>query len=54
MKKIIALFFLIGLISGCDSGNVNYKNPYLPNYPVDLVINLNLPQYSNLKFAEIM
>lgn len=51
MKKIIALVFLIVTFYGCDSGSVNYRNPYLPNYPVDLPINLNLPQYTNLQFA---
>lgn len=51
MKKIIATILFFAIISSCDSGSVNYNNPYLPNYPVDLPINLNLPQYSNLQFA---
>jgi hypothetical protein len=50
MKKIIAILLFAGLILSCDSGTVNYRNPYLPNYPVDLFINLSLPQYSNLNF----
>ena len=50
MKKIIAILLFTGLILSCDSGTVNYRNPYLPNYPVDLFINLSLPQYSNLNF----
>jgi nitrite reductase/ring-hydroxylating ferredoxin subunit len=48
MKKIIAILLFVGFILSCDSGSVNYRNPYLPNYPVDLYINLNLPQYINL------
>jgi nitrite reductase/ring-hydroxylating ferredoxin subunit len=51
MKKIIVALLFIGLISSCDSGSVNYNNPYLPNYQVDLPINISLPQYSNLQFA---
>jgi nitrite reductase/ring-hydroxylating ferredoxin subunit len=50
MKKLIAILLFTGFILSCDSGSVNYRNPYLPNYPVDLFINLNLPQYSNLNF----
>ncbi|MEO5778054.1 MAG: hypothetical protein ABIQ27_14225 [Flavobacterium sp.] len=43
------LLFLPFLFS-CDGGNINYNNPNLPNYPVNLSINMSLPQYSNLQF----
>lgn len=49
MKKILVLFGCILLLS-CDGGSFNNKNPYLPNYPVDLQVNMSLPQYSNLQF----
>ena len=40
------------LITDCDSSNINYHNPNLPaSYVVNLQLNLNLPQYSNLKFS---
>ena len=51
MKKIIAILLFTGLILSCDSGTVNYRNPYLPNYPVNYEINLNLPQFASLQFA---
>ena len=50
-KKILILLAFFPFILGCDGGSINYKNPNLPNYPVNLQINLSLPQYSNLQFA---
>lgn len=50
MKKILVLFLFISFIYACDSENVNYNNPNIPNYPVNLSLNLSLPQYSNLQF----
>lgn len=50
MKKILILLAVFPLLFACDPGNINYKNPNLPNYPVNLSINMNLPQYSNLQF----
>lgn len=47
MKKYIFLF-LITLFFGCDKEEFQNNNPYLPNYPVNLNINMSLPQYSNL------
>ncbi len=35
---------------GCDGGSINNNNPNIPNYPVNLQINMNLPGYSNLQF----
>lgn len=43
---IVSLFFL-----GCSKDKINYQNPYIPNYPVNYVIDLNLPQFSQLQFA---
>ena len=50
MKKILILLVVFPFIFGCDGGSINYKNPNIPNYPVNLQINMSLPQYSNLQF----
>jgi nitrite reductase/ring-hydroxylating ferredoxin subunit len=47
MKKYLILLFITSFF-GCDKEEFRYNNPYLPNYPVNLNINMNLPQYSNL------
>lgn len=51
MKKYFAILIISILILSCDSGSFNNRNPFLPNYPVNIQINLSLPQYSNLQFA---
>ena len=38
------------MLFGCSTNSTNNNNPNLPNYPVNIDINMNLPQYSNLKF----
>ncbi|NJM80479.1 MAG: hypothetical protein HC854_14245 [Flavobacterium sp.] len=50
-EKIFFLFILF-LSLGCSKEDrINNNNPFLPNFPVDLTINLNLPEYSNLQFV---
>jgi len=49
MKKYI-LLLIIPLFLGCEKDSVGSKNPFLPDYPVNLNVNLNLPTYSNLQF----
>ncbi len=52
MKKIaIALILIISLLS-CSSSDDNNQNqnPYLAVPPVNLSLNLNLPEYNSLKF----
>lgn len=39
------------VLFGCSTNSSNNNNPYLPNYTVNVEINMNLPQYSNLKFV---
>jgi len=39
------------ILFGCDSNSPINNNPYLPNYSVNVSINLSLPEYSNLKFV---
>jgi len=37
------------MLFGCDSNSPINNNPYLPNYSVNVEINMNLPAYSLLK-----
>jgi nitrite reductase/ring-hydroxylating ferredoxin subunit len=48
-NPILFVVFVLTLFS-CDTGRINNNNPNIPNYPVNLQINLNLPAYSNLQF----
>ncbi len=50
MKKIYLIFLILPLIICCEGQNINNNNPYIPNYPVNLQFNLNLPLYSNIQF----
>lgn len=50
MKRILILLTILSLFTGCDGDSINYRNPNLPNYPVNLSINTSLPQYSGLQF----
>ena len=47
MKNYIYILFIF-LFFGCDKEDFQNNNPYLPNYPVNLNINMSLPQFSNL------
>jgi len=51
MKKIFVSLLVVAFIFACDGGTINNNNPNIPNYPVNLSLNLNLPQNSNLQFA---
>ena len=48
MKKYIFLLLLFPMLFGCTSNTINNNNPYLPNYPVNLDLNMSLPSYSSL------
>ena len=37
------------MLFGCDSNSPVNNNPYLPNYSVNVEINMNLPAYSLLR-----
>ncbi|WP_445721534.1 hypothetical protein [Flavobacterium sp.] len=51
IRKSILFFIMIGLSISCSKDDkINNSNPYLPNFPVDVTLNLNLPQYSQLVF----
>ena len=50
MKKFI-LLLVLPFFMGCDKNDaIVNNNPFLPNYPVNFEINLNLPSYDSLKF----
>ncbi|MGX7667264.1 hypothetical protein [Flavobacterium pedocola] len=51
MRKFAALFFLMVVLSCDKDSNVNDNNPYLPNYPVNVQLNLNLPEYNGLNYV---
>ena len=51
MKKYFFLLIAFPILFGCDSNSPINNNPYLPNYNVNVSINLSLPEYSNLKFV---
>lgn len=46
---IICIFFLLAISCSSDDSR-NYNNPYLIPTTVNLTLNLNLPQYNQLKF----
>ena len=51
MKKIYIVLFFLPFLFSCDGGVVNYNNPNVPNFQVNLQLNMSLPQYNNLQFA---
>ena len=51
MKKYSFFFLLLVVLNSCSEQVVRNNNPNLPNYTVLIDINLNLPEYSNLKFV---
>lgn len=50
MKKHFLILLLFPIFFGCDNNSPVNNNPFLPNYGVNLEINLSLPQFSDLKF----
>lgn len=51
MRNLILSILLLFMLTNCSSdNNINTKNPYLPDYSVNLVLNLNLPAYVNLQY----
>ncbi|MRX66737.1 Ferredoxin subunit of nitrite reductase or a ring-hydroxylating dioxygenase [Flavobacterium resistens] len=51
MKKIWLLIVFVCALSACSDSQRSNKNPYIPNYSVNLSVDMNLPAYSNLKFV---
>ncbi|TBX70993.1 hypothetical protein EZL74_00385 [Flavobacterium silvisoli] len=50
MKKILMLSLLAVIVLGCENARINNNNPNIPNYPVNLQINMDLPQFQHLKY----
>jgi nitrite reductase/ring-hydroxylating ferredoxin subunit len=50
MKKYFFLLIAFPLLFGCTPNSINNNNPYLPNYAVNISINMNLPAYSSLMY----
>jgi nitrite reductase/ring-hydroxylating ferredoxin subunit len=51
MKKYALVFLVIPFLFSCSDSGFNNTNPFIPNYTFTVDLNLNLPQYSNLKFV---
>lgn len=51
MKKYALVFIVIPFLFSCSDSGFNNTNPFVPNYTFVLDLNLNLPEYSNLKFV---
>ncbi|TDP03628.1 Rieske (2Fe-2S) protein [Flavobacterium sp. 245] len=51
MKKIWLLIVFVCALSACSDSERSNNNPYIPNYSVNLSVDMNLPAYSNLKFV---
>ncbi|GEQ84603.1 hypothetical protein ULMS_01110 [Patiriisocius marinistellae] len=51
MKKILLTIMAIATLFACKSDDeINQNNPNYPNAFVQLSLNLNLPEYNNLRF----
>ncbi|RTY88079.1 hypothetical protein [Flavobacterium sp. RSP15] len=51
MKKYALVFLVIPFLFSCSDSGFNNTNPFVPNYTFVVDLNLNLPEYSNLKFV---
>lgn len=51
MKKYVLIFLVIPFLFSCSDSGFNNTNPFVPNYTFAIDLNLNLPEYSNLKFV---
>lgn len=52
MKKLLLLLLTLIAFTNCSKDdNIKNKNPYLPNYSVNITINLDLPSYVELQYV---
>ena len=49
LYKLVIIYVLLIFVN-CQKNSIN-KNPYIPDLKFDYDINLNLPEYDNLKFV---
>ncbi|WP_417942605.1 hypothetical protein [Flavobacterium sp. RS13.1] len=50
MKNIYFLIVVISIFFSCSDNSISNKNPNIPDYPVDLFLNTNLPAYNKLLY----
>jgi nitrite reductase/ring-hydroxylating ferredoxin subunit len=51
MRKYFIPFLLFPIFISCSTNNITNNNPYLPNYPFTVELDLNLPTFSKLLFV---
>ena len=51
MKKYLLLLLAIPLFTGCSGDDYNFRNPYLPDYNFNAIIDMSLPLYNQLQFT---
>jgi len=51
MKKYFLLLIAFPMLFGCSTNSPNNNNPYLPNYSVNVDVNMSLPAYSSLLYV---
>ncbi len=50
MKKIFLIALVLFSTTNCSKDKINNANPYIPNYSFVFDINLDLPEFNELKF----
>ena len=51
MKKYSFFFLIVPFLFSCSNSDFSNTNPFVPNYTFAIDLNMNLPEYSNLKFV---
>lgn len=49
-RKFFSSLLLIMILIGCESDNGRIRNPFVPNYPFNITINMELPLYNSLLY----
>ncbi len=49
-RKIFSFLWFVMILTGCESDNTRIRNPYVPNYPFNITINMELPLYNSLLY----
>lgn len=50
LRKFFGFAFLTLLMINCESDTIRERNPFVPNYPFAIDVNMELPQYSSLLY----
>ena len=51
MKKYFLFLIAFPVLFSCSTNSPKNNNPYLPNYPVNVDVNMSLPSYSSLLYV---